>query len=641
MVLHQFTWILVAGILAALFASFGIGANDVANAFATSVGAKSLTLVQAVIIAAVMEFAGAVLLGGSVANTIKKGVVHLDVFEGSPGYLMLAMLCSMLGSGAWLLTATFFKMPVSTTHSIVGAMLGVFLVAGGPGAVNWPTIIKIIVSWFTSPVISGLLTALLFFFVRMFLLRHRNSFERTCLFYPVLVGVTVAINVFFVIFKGMKRTIKRLVKQTGMPFPIWAGVLLSLGVGALAGLGIHFLLVPALRRRLDKWEREEEAKRQTREIDLEKAADYLGSLQPLGENQGTDPTPAPQGEFQGAGDPGGEGRAADEENTDVRGDGGVLVTSSLTSDTDQKRPVPLVTDHLHEGMRTAAPSLVGFTAEGDRRDATMVTTSQESKNGATVGETQRGAKIGVDISEQKNDGKLRRGPSGDQLSQTSAKTGTCPSTPTPSEKSRKIKVIKTAHDLEVDAMSNKKVAAIHDKAEVFDLKTEHMYGYLQVFTAIFDSFAHGSNDVANAVGPLAAIYAVFRTGEVTGKGGVPEWILAVGGGGIVFGLLFFGYRLIQVLGMELVKVTPSRGFSIELGTAFTTVVFSLVGVPISTTQCQVGSTAAMGWMEGRWDGVNIWVLIRTFLGWVITLVIAGCFSALLFSFAAFSPGKGA
>uniref|UniRef100_A0A0G4HAJ6 Phosphate transporter n=1 Tax=Chromera velia CCMP2878 TaxID=1169474 RepID=A0A0G4HAJ6_9ALVE len=597
MVLVEYQWILIAGIIAALFTSFGIGANDVANAFATSVGSKSLTLLQAVLIASVCEFAGAVLLGGAVANTIRKNLVDLSVFEGSPGYLMFGMLCAIVGSGGWLLTATALKMPVSTTHSIVGATIGVFLVAGGPQAVNWPTVYMIIISWFSSPVISGLITASMFLFVRTFLLRHKRSFDRTCVFYPILVRVTVAVNVFFVMFKGMKNTIKKLTTETGVPFPEWAGVLLSLGVGLIAGLLIHFFLVPVLKRRLDKWEQEENEKNRQKE---DEKAD-LEQGEKGDEVEGKEKVDHPEAEKE----EGCKDGTASVPAAAAAGGRGVELAHVCSSDS----------------------SLGADDGEGDGERREWKENESEEMIKPVRGST-CGTVMGSDdlqthaVKEEEEGGK-------DKAAASSMK--------------KKKTLIKTAEELEDNAKKSKAVEDIHSKAEVFDEKTEHMYGYLQVFTAIFDSFAHGSNDVANAVGPLAAIYAVYMSGSVMISGGVPEWILAVGGAGIIFGLAIYGHRLIQVLGLELVKVTPSRGFCIELGTAFTTVVFSLVGIPISTTQCQVGFTAAAGWMEGRWDSVNLWVLGKTFFGWIITLAMAAGFSALLFylmGFGKFIPSRG-
>jgi len=183
------------------------------------------------------------------------------------------------------------------------------------------------------------------------------------------------------------------------------------------------------------------------------------------------------------------------------------------------------------------------------------------------------------------------------------------------------------------------VSKMHEHAEKFAPETENVFSYLQVFTACFDSFAHGANDVANAMGPMAAIWALYEQGAEWSpekKGPVPVWILALGGAGIVAGLALYGYNIITAIGVKLVKITPSRGFSIELGAALVVITGSAFGLPLSTTHCQVGATVGLGLFEGK-KGVNWWLLAQVFFGWVITLVVAGTFSAALFGFTAYSP----
>ena len=183
------------------------------------------------------------------------------------------------------------------------------------------------------------------------------------------------------------------------------------------------------------------------------------------------------------------------------------------------------------------------------------------------------------------------------------------------------------------------VAAIHENAEVFDEKTEKVFQYLQVLTAICDSFAHGANDVANAVGPYAAIYIIWKTGQVNKKvdmGTDAYWILALGGFGIVLGLALYGYKILHALGTKIAKLSPSRGYSIELGAALVIIIGSRQGWPLSTTHCQVGATTAVAWLEGA-KGVNYRLLGKVVLGWILTLVIVGSGVALVFATGAYAP----
>lgn len=146
------------------------------------------------------------------------------------------------------------------------------------------------------------------------------------------------------------------------------------------------------------------------------------------------------------------------------------------------------------------------------------------------------------------------------------------------------------------------VANIHDRAEKFDPRAEEVFKYVQVVTAICDSFAHGANNVANAIGPLETIYIIYIDGEIKEDRSLGAWgylILAVGGVGIVLGLALFGYKIISAIGVKIAKITPSRGFSIELGAAVMVIIGTRLHLPLSTTHCQVGSTAGVALLEVR------------------------------------------
>ena len=143
-----------------------------------------------------------------------------------------------------------------------------------------------------------------------------------------------------------------------------------------------------------------------------------------------------------------------------------------------------------------------------------------------------------------------------------------------------------------------KVLHLHNRAEVFNEDAERTCSSLQVITACFSSFAHGANDVANAIAPLATIYAIYNAGEFEKKSDVPIWVLFIGGLGIVFGLSTWGYKIIDRIGRELTKITPSRGFIIELAAATTVVFASRIAIPVSTTHCQVGSVVGCGMGDG-------------------------------------------
>lgn len=145
-------------------------------------------------------------------------------------------------------------------------------------------------------------------------------------------------------------------------------------------------------------------------------------------------------------------------------------------------------------------------------------------------------------------------------------------------------------DIHANIKDSEYVSAIHNNAEKFDPRAEEAFKYVQVFTAICDSFSHGANDVANAMGPFAAIYLVYTTGVVekdNDLGNNAFWILGLGGVGIVAGVALYGYKIVAAIGVKIAKITPSRGFAIELGSAIMVIIGSRLEIPLSTTHCQV------------------------------------------------------
>ncbi|KAG7668943.1 hypothetical protein KSW81_003955 [Nannochloris sp. 'desiccata'] len=172
-----YTWLFVCSIFLALFVAWGIGANDVANAFATSVGAKALTMKQCILVASVCEFGGAVLLGSGVTDTIKSGIAKVSAYTYEPELLMYGMVCALLATGIWLALATFLELPVSTTHSIVGALIGMSLAASGVDSVVWYSapksgspfpggVVSIVLAWFITPAMAAIVAGLLFLFTK-------------------------------------------------------------------------------------------------------------------------------------------------------------------------------------------------------------------------------------------------------------------------------------------------------------------------------------------------------------------------------------------------------------------------------------------------------------------------------------------
>jgi PiT family inorganic phosphate transporter len=401
-------------VLAALFGIFmawGIGANDVANAMATSVGSRALTIKQAILVAAVFEFLGAVLAGGEVTSTIRKGIVDAELLSGSPELLVYGMLAALLAAGTWLLIASHKGWPVSTTHSIVGAIVGFAAVGIGVDAVHWEKVGTIVMSWVVSPVTAGFIAFLIYLSVQWLILRREDPLDRAKRYVPVYIFLAAFTITLVTILKGLKH------------------------VGLKISLGDAYLLAIAV---------------------------------------------------------------------------------------------------------AVAIALVG----------------------------------GVAI--------------------------------------RRIKPDRKA-----------------DKKDHFHT-VERVFGVLMVVTACSMAFAHGSNDVANAIGPLAAVISVASTGAVAAKASLPLWVLMLGGGGIVIGLATFGIRVISTVGKKITQLTPSRGFAAELAAATTIVIASGTGIPVSTTHTLVGAVLGVGVARGI-EAIDLRVVARIFVSWVVTIP-AGALLAIVFFF---------
>ena len=185
--------------------------------------------------------------------------------------------------------------------------------------------------------------------------------------------------------------------------------------------------------------------------------------------------------------------------------------------------------------------------------------------------------------------------------------------------------------------SSAQLAATHAKAKIYDNRVEHLWTYAQVASAMMMSIAHGSNDVANAVGPWAAAYSTFQSGFVNTKSATPVFILVVAGFLLGLGFWVFGYHIIRSLGNKITQLSPTRGFSMELGAAITVLLASRLGLPVSTTQCLTGSTVGVGLMNGSLSAINWKQVGFIFSGWLLTLPIAGLISGSLMVMALNAP----
>lgn len=449
------------------YMAWNIGANDVANAMGTSVGSGALTLRRAVLLAAILEFAGAFFFGSHVSKTMQSGIVHPDLFVENPRLLVYGMLAALAASGLWLQLACYFGWPVSTTHSIVGAIVGFGMAMGGLSAIDWGHVGMIVTSWIISPILGGILGYGIFILIRKKVFYAADSVEAARYWTPFIVFSVVSVLTLILVFEGLK--------HTQIALDPWHKWILTLLMGLL-GAAISARLV----RRIPS--------------------------APL------DTLPAPCG------------------------------TEGLDA-LDKAR------HHLEKASASA---------QGD-------------------------IQYRVDCLVEEIQGIQH--------------------------------AVAQAH------------VARNTHSEF--LKVEQIFGYLQIMSACMMAFAHGANDVANAIGPLSAAIAILTTGLFAVEAPIPTWTLALGGVGIVIGLATWGWRVIETIGKKITELTPSRGFAAEFAAALTIVLASRLGMPISTTHTLVGAVLGVGFARGL-EAINLAMTRDIIISWLVTVPIGALLAIILF-----------
>jgi PiT family inorganic phosphate transporter len=412
----------IMAIVFGLYMAWNIGANDVANSMADAVGSKALSVKNAVILAGICEFAGAVLVGSHVTNTVRKGIVDPAMIAKMPGLLpgeaaaiiVVGMTAALLSAAFWLHFSSATGMPVSTTHSIVGAVAGFGIVAAGFDSVNWHKIGQIVASWFISPVAGGIMGYFFFKFITRFILGQERPVKCAIRFVPFIVFVVSATVILATVYKGLKNV-----------------------TGDIAWLTDNVTLVLAL----------------------------LAS-----------------------------------------------VFFAVIS---------------------------------------------------------------------------------------------------------KIWLKKTMQGKESLSIAKQLV------------EVERVFMPLVIISSCSVAFAHGANDVANAVGPLAAVVHILQNGTIEMKVGVPFWILGLGGAGIVLGLATYGHRVMQTVGTKITEITPSRGVAADVAATATVLVCTRMSLPVSTTHTLVGAIMGIGLARGL-GGINTAVAKKIFTSWIITVPAAALLSMFLF-----------
>jgi inorganic phosphate transporter, PiT family len=396
-------YIYILGAVAGAYMAWNIGANDVANSMASAVGAKVLTLKQAIVVATVLTFLGATFVGSHVTQTIRTGIVDSSLLSDARS-IVVAMLSALLSASLWVCLSTYKNLPVSTTHSIVGAMIGVGLVLGGPSAVYWGNVVYIVSSWILCPVLSAIAAFLLFRFIDTMILSRMDTVRGAVATTPLLVAATI--------------------------FIMTLSLFLDTPLGQRLGMGGFYAIL--------------------------------------------------------------------------------------------------------------VPCLVAVGSYGLCRWALSSFASQ-SRFGSS----------------------------------------------------------------------------------------EEVFHYLQVMTSCYVAFGNGANDVANAMGPLAGIYFIARTGSVAESAPVPIAMLAFGGAMICLGICTWGYRVIETMGSRITEINATRGFTVEFAAASTILIASMLGLPVSTTHAAVGGYIGVGLARGL-AALDLRVVWRIMIYWIITVPVSAVTAMVMF-----------
>lgn len=559
MAYHQFDYILAIGIIFAFLDAFNIGANDVASSFSSSVSSRSLKYWQAMILAAICEFLGAVLVGNRVSDTVRKKILSVDAFEDDPTVLMLGMAIALVGSSIWLSIATTIGMPVSTTHSIIGAVIGVGIASRGADHViwGWEGFAQIVASWFIAPCIAGAFGSIVFLIAKFGVLEikdERKSIRNALCLIPILVFVTFCVLTMLIVWKGSPN-----LNLDDLSGGTTVGAIF--GVGGVAMVLYMIFIFPVVSRKIlhNDWT--------LKWYDVFRGPVYW--FKPL----------------------------------------------------DQIPPMPeghQITIDYYEGRRIVERAAQDISEADNKENPT-----KESVNSLDTSSS-------VEIKEEESTRLkwwklLKAGP----------------------KKWPYLLWLIVSHGFTQDVISiqtNSKgvlaanVKGMHAKSKFYDNRVEYLFSLLQCITACTMSFAHGANDIANASGPLSTVFLVWNDQDITDT--PPIWILCFTAAALVIGIWTFGYRIMSVLGNKLILQSPSRGFAIEFGAAITVVMATQLAIPVSTTQCAVGATVFVGLCNKDLKGVNWRMVTWCYLGWFITLPVAGIMSGILMGIIINAPRLG-
>ncbi|CAN9082798.1 unnamed protein product [Alternaria alternata] len=576
--LTQYNYVFAIGTFFAMLDAYNNGANDVANAWATSVSSRSVSYRQAMILGTIFEMVGAITVGARTAETIKNGIIPPTAFKGDAGVQMLAFTCALAGASMWVMWCTKHSAHVSSSYSLISSVAGVGVAVAGAANVQWgwnkgKGLGAIFAGLGMAPAASACFGAIIFMLIKMTVHVRKNPIPWAIWTAPFFFLIAGTICTLSIVYKGSPNL--GLNKK-----PAWfvATVTMSCGVG-LAALSFLFF-VPYLYTKVVK-----------RDHTVRWYHVFQGPL--------LFKRPTPEGAEAAV----------------------VPDYAVVQEDEEMKKP-----EH-------GSDSEVGVIGHDGEKGAISADVAEHQ---------QLSYKQLVEQGQERFHAKLRqkRGPLGwamRYLHENKIQTGEIYEKKNMLITLKRIPAMITVGALygvnyDIHAAQTgihgtpegRRMERVYSHAKKYSNEVEHTYSFVQVLTACTASFAHGANDIGNAVGPWAVIYGAWNTGKAaSSKAPVPVWQLAVLSATLSLGLITYGYNIMKVMGNKITYHSPSRGCSMEMGAALTVLIFSQYSLPVSTSMCITGATVGVGLCNGTLKAVNWQRVGLLVFSWIMTIPIAG------------------
>ncbi|THW39515.1 sodium/phosphate symporter [Aureobasidium pullulans] len=589
--LDQYTYVFAIGTFFALLDAYNNGANDVANAWATSVSSRSVSYRQAMILGTIFEMLGAITVGARTAETIKNGIIPSSAFRGDAGVQMLAFTCALAAASSWVMWCTRHSAHVSSTYSLVSAVAGVGVATVGASQVQWgwnngKGLGAIFAGLGMAPAIAAGFGATIFMLIKMTVHVRKNPVPWAVYSSPFFFLIAGTICTLSIVYKGSP--------NLGLKNkPVWYIVSVTMGCGWGLALLAALFFVPYVRARV-----------------IKKDASVKGWMFIYGPallnrpvHESAEKASVPDYAV-----------VQDEEDDDKKSeysqsDNGMMSKNPETTEKAMSSP-------NSPQILAASPELSyqELQAQSDYKLKQRLLKRRGPMGWAmrTLENNPMGAGQIYEIHNMKTF--FKRLPAmitvgllyGFHYDIHAAQSG----------------ISGTPEGL--------RMQRVYAAAEKYPNEVEHTYSFVQVLTACTASFAHGANDIGNSVGPWAVIYSAWSTGDAAkSKATVPVWQLAVLSATISLGLITYGYNIMKVMGNKITYHSPSRGCSMEMGAAITVLIFSQYSLPVSTSMCITGATVGVGLCNGTFKAVNFQRVGLLVFSWIMTIPVAGTLGGVL------------